>query len=61
MSAIRCNPTIKIFYKRLRNAGKKPKVAIVACMRKLITILNAMVKNDTVWNVSPGMLEKEPA
>lgn len=61
MSAIRCNPTIKIFYKRLRDAGKKPKVAIVACMRKLITILNAMVKNDTVWNVSPGMLEKGPA
>lgn len=49
VSAIRNNPKIKIFYQRLRSAGKKPKVAIVASMRKLITILNAMVKAGSYW------------
>ena len=49
LAAIRCNPTIKAFYQRLRAAGKKPKVAIVACMRKLLTILNAMLKTKTPW------------
>ncbi|NOX81075.1 MAG: IS110 family transposase [Deltaproteobacteria bacterium] len=47
--AVRFNPVIKKFHDRLINAGKKPKVAIVASMRKLITILNAMVKNGTKW------------
>lgn len=50
LSAIRCNPVIKAFYQRLINAGKLRKVAIVACMRKLLTILNAMLKNMTPWN-----------
>ena len=49
LAAIRCNPLIKAFYQRLRAAGKKPKVAIVACMRKLLTILNAMLKTKTPW------------
>lgn len=49
LAAIRCNPSIKTFYQRLRAAGKKPKVAIVACMRKLLTILNAMLKTKTPW------------
>jgi transposase len=49
LAAIRCNPSIKAFYQRLRAAGKKPKVAIVACMRKLLTILNAMLKTKTPW------------
>jgi transposase len=49
LAAIRCNPAIKAFHRRLRDAGKKPKVAIVACMRKLLTILNAMLKNKTPW------------
>ncbi len=57
LSAIRCNHQIKTFYQRLRNAGKKPKVAIVASMRKLITILNAMVKNGTHWYESPSIFE----
>ncbi len=48
--AIRFNPVIEAFYKRLLAAGKKPKVAITACMRKLLTILNAMIKNSTSWN-----------
>ncbi len=48
--AIRFNPVIEVFYQRLIAAGKKPKVAITACMRKLLTILNAMIKNSTSWN-----------
>jgi transposase len=47
--ACRCNPVIKSFYERLRRAGKLPKVAIVACMRKLLTILNSMIKHGTRW------------
>lgn len=49
VSAARCNPVIKAFYKRLRDCGKAAKVALTACMRKLLTILNAMVKNKTPW------------
>jgi len=49
LSAIRFNPTIKPFYQRLIRAGKAPKVAIVACMRKLLTILNVMLKTQTSW------------
>lgn len=47
--AIRCNPAIKPFYKRLRDDGKAPKVAIVAAMRKLITIANSMIEHDRPW------------
>ena len=51
ISAIRCNPVIRLFHQRLRDAGKKPKVAITACMRKLLIILNAMVRSHTHWCV----------
>jgi transposase len=47
--ALRHNPTIKAFYQRLKSKGKESKVAIVACMRKLLTILNLLVKTDQVW------------
>ncbi len=47
--AVRFNLVIKQFHDRLIKAGKKPKVAIVASMKKLIIILNAMVKNGTKW------------
>lgn len=47
--ATRHNPVIKPFYQRLVDAGKAKKVALVACMRKLIVILNAMVKHGTLW------------
>jgi len=47
--ATRRNPVIRAFYQRLRAAGKPPLVALVAAMRKLLTILNAMVKHDTPW------------
>jgi transposase len=43
--AMRCNPVIKSFYKRLTEAGKPFKVAIVACMRKILVILNAMMRD----------------
>ena len=49
-NAVRCNPVLRLFYQRLTAAGKEHKVAMVACMRKLLTILNAMVKNHTPWN-----------
>lgn len=48
--ATRHNPVIKAFYDRLIEAGKPKKVAIVACMRKLLTILNAMLRDQLLWN-----------
>ena len=50
--AVRHNPVLRAFYQRLRAAGKLPKVALTACMRKLLTILNAMLKQQTRWNPS---------
>ncbi|MGA3209646.1 MAG: transposase, partial [Syntrophales bacterium] len=52
ISGICHNPKIKAFYNRLVSSGKKHKVAITACMRKLMIILNTMIKNDTCWNES---------
>ena len=52
LTAARHNPAIKTFYERLLAAGKLPKVALIACMRKLLTTLNAMVKTNTPWNKS---------
>jgi len=49
VSAARHNPVLATFYRRLRDAGKPAKVALVATMRKLITILNAMLKHHTPW------------
>lgn len=48
--ASRHNPVIKAFYQRLLAAGKPKKVALVACMRKLLTILNAMVRSGKPWD-----------
>jgi transposase len=48
--AMRHNPVIKAFYERLLSAGKPKKVAIVACMRKLLTILNAMLRDQAPWD-----------
>ena len=47
--AVQRNPVLKEFYERLLKAGKPRKVALTACMRKLLTILNAMLKNGTKW------------
>jgi transposase len=49
LSATRFNPIIKAMYQRLLTAGKQKKVAIVACMRKLLTILNAIIRTQTAW------------
>jgi len=49
LAATRCNPLIREFYKRLCTAGKAKKVALTACMRKLLTILNAILKQRTPW------------
>lgn len=51
LTARRCNPVIKAFFERLMAAGKPYKVAMTACMRKLLTILNAMLKSGQAWNV----------
>lgn len=56
LAAIRSNPVIKACYQRLRQAGKLPKVAIVACMRKLLTILNAMLRKMEKWSPNYGLL-----
>ena len=50
--ATRYNPVVRVFYQRLLAAGKPKKVALVACMRKLLGILNAMVKNNSSWDDS---------
>jgi transposase len=49
LSATQCNPVIRTFYQRLLDQGKHKKVALTACMRKFITMLNAMVRDKCVW------------
>lgn len=49
MSAVRFNPDIKQFYERLLNAGKHKKVALTACIRKIVTALNAMLRDNAKW------------
>ena len=45
LSAVRYDPILKAFYLRLRAKGKKTKVALVACMRKLVVLMNRLLKN----------------
>jgi transposase len=52
LRATRCNPVIRLFYNRLLAAGKAKKVALVACLHQLLTILNAMLKHQTPWQGS---------
>jgi transposase len=54
LTATWCNPVIKAHYQNLIESGKLPKVAIVACMRKLLVILNAMIRTQTAWKTSPA-------
>jgi transposase len=49
LSAVRFNPVIRTFYHRLISSGKPFKVVLVACMRKLLTILNIMIRNNQAW------------
>ena len=53
LAAIRSNPAIQVFYQRLLSQGKLFKVAITACMRKLLIILNTLVRNDCLWSPQP--------
>jgi transposase len=53
--ATRCNPVIRAFSQRLLAAGKPWKVMLTACMRKLLTILNAMMKHRTAWKPAPEL------
>ena len=50
LAAIQHNPVIRAFYRRLVGQGKPRRVALVACMRKMLTILNAILREETVWN-----------
>lgn len=52
LSAIRFNPDIKAFYERLLKAGKHKKVALTACIRKIVTALNAMVRDNVMWQAT---------
>ena len=54
LSAVRCNPIIRGFFNRLSAAGKPRKGALVACMRKLLTILNAMMQRRVCWQPAVG-------
>jgi len=51
--AARFNPVISVMYNRLCIAGKAKKVALVACMHKLLIIMNAMLKHRTIWHFEP--------
>ena len=50
MTAMRFNPPIRAYYQHLRDRGKPKKVAMIACMRKLLVCLNAMLKSQTSWD-----------
>jgi transposase len=56
LAAVRCTPVIRVFYRRLRAAGKPAKVALTACMRKLLVILNAMVRSNTPWQPAAAVV-----
>lgn len=55
VSAIRCNPPIKACYTRLKTAGKPVKVALVACMRKLVILANAVLRDGVAWQPEHAM------
>jgi transposase len=55
LAGIRHNAVLRVFYQRLRAAGKPAKVALVACMRKLLTIINSMIRHRQCW--SPKLME----
>jgi transposase len=53
VAACRCNPDLAAFYARLRGAGKKPKVALTAVMRKLVVLANTLIREDRLWQPRP--------
>ena len=50
VAAVRLNPSMRAFFERLRTAGKSPKMALTACMRKFIVMLNAMLRTGSRWS-----------
>ncbi|HEX6703727.1 MAG TPA: IS110 family transposase, partial [Albitalea sp.] len=60
VSALTYNPVLRSYYQRLLAAGKPKKVAIVACMRKMLTILNAMVRDGAPWDLAKHVLAPTP-
>lgn len=54
LSAARCNPGLRCVYQRLVAAGKRPKVALVAIMRKLVVLANTLVRQDRLWQPDPA-------
>jgi transposase len=56
--AVRSNPLLKAFYDRRRAAGTVAKVALTACMHKLLTIFNAMMKRHTPWQLQEGSADE---
>ena len=52
VAAIRCNPPLAAFYKRLRERGKQPKMALVAVMRKLVSFADALLRENRLWQPS---------
>lgn len=50
LMTVRCNPVLRVFYQRLIAAGKKPKVALIAAMRKLVIIINTLLRKEEMWN-----------
>jgi transposase len=58
LSAVRWNPTITVFYQRLKATGKSTKVALVACMHKLLRIINAVIKSNKPWNPAYACTQK---
>jgi transposase len=60
LAAIRHNPVIAAFHARLIATGKPKKVVIVACMRKLLTILNAMLRDQTAWDITKHVQPQTP-
>ncbi|HMF79132.1 MAG TPA: IS110 family transposase [Bryobacteraceae bacterium] len=61
VAGLRCNATIRTFYKHLLLAGKPKKVALVACMRKLLVILNAMLQSQQMWRADVAASKVEDA
>ena len=59
--ASRCNPVLRAFYRRLRDAGKPPKVALIAVLRKLLTIVNALLRSQTRWNPEAASTTASPS
>ncbi|TKF14050.1 IS110 family transposase, partial [Vibrio genomosp. F6] len=50
MSAMQCNPVFKATYQRLLDQGKQKKVAIIACVRKMVVVLNSMLRDGVMWD-----------